>query len=72
MIGKPRQPLRRPQSNYVTPEITQMSPQAVREMKEKVQRQANENEFQRRLRLAEEARQQDPWDFGVTELLFGR
>jgi len=72
VIGKPRQPLRRPQSNYVTPEITQMSPQAVREMKEKVQRQANENEFQRRLRLAEEARQQDPWDFGVTELLFGR
>jgi len=72
VIGKPRQPLRRPQSNYVTPEITQMSPQAVREMKEKVQRQANENEFQRRLRLAVEAGQQDPWDFGVTELLFGR
>lgn len=74
VIGKPRQPLRRQtqQSNYVTPQITQMSPQAVREMKERVQRQANENELQRRLRLAEEARQQDPWDFGVTELLFGR
>ena len=33
---------------------------------------SGENEIQRRLRLASEARQKDPWDFGVTELLFGR
>ena len=33
---------------------------------------AGENFLQRRLRLAREARQQDPGDFGITELLFGR
>ena len=33
---------------------------------------AGENFLQRRLRLAQEARAQDPGDFGITELLFGR
>ena len=33
---------------------------------------SGENEFQRRLRLAGEARKRDPFDFGITEILFGR
>ena len=33
---------------------------------------SGENFLQRRLRLAREARQQDPGDFGITELIFGR
>mgnify|MGYP003135994481 CR=1 FL=1 len=33
---------------------------------------SDENFLQRRIRLAQEARQRDPGDFGITELLFGR
>ncbi len=33
---------------------------------------SGENEIQRRIRLAGEARELDPYDFGVTEFLFGR
>ena len=33
---------------------------------------SGENFLQRRLRLAQEARQRDPGDFGISELLFGR
>jgi hypothetical protein len=72
VIGRPRQPIRQSPSTYVTPEITQMSPEAVRQMNAQRNAQKNENELQRRLRLAGEARQRDPYDFGVTELLFGR
>jgi hypothetical protein len=72
VIGRPRQPLRQPSSSYVTPQITQTSPEVVRQMNAQFNAQKNENEFQRRIRLAGEARQLDPWDFGITELLFGR
>jgi hypothetical protein len=72
VIGRPRQPLRQPSSSYVTPQITQTPPEVVRQMNAQLNAQKNENEFQRRIRLAGEARQLDPWDFGITELLFGR
>jgi hypothetical protein len=72
VIGRPRQPIRQSPSTYVTPEITQMSPEAVRQMNAQRDAQKNENELQRRIRLAGEARQRDPYDFGITELLFGR
>jgi hypothetical protein len=72
VIGRPRQPIRQSPSTYVTPEITQMSPEVVRQMNAQRNAQKNENELQRRIRLAGEARQLDPYDFGVTELLFGR
>jgi hypothetical protein len=71
-FGRPRQPLRQPSSSYVTPQITQTPPEVVRQMNAQREAQKNENEFQRRIRLAKEARQQDPWDLGITELLFGR
>ena len=72
VIGRPRQPIRQTPSTYVTPQITQMSPEAVRQMNAQRDAQKNENELQRRIRLAGEARQRDPYDFGITELLFGR
>ena len=77
IIGKARRPV--PDKKFVpdnrpyeTPQITQMSPADASRMKVERKAKQNENEFQRRLRLAKEARQLDPYDFGVTELLFGR
>lgn len=72
VIGRPRQPIRQSPSTYVTPEITQMSPEAVRQMNAQHDARKNENELQRRIRLAGEAMQRDPYDFGITEILFGR
>ena len=57
---------------YETPQITQMSPADVSRMEVERKAKQNENEFQRRVRLAKEARQSDPFDFGITEMLFGR
>ena len=48
------------------PEINAIDPQDIQ------QRPESENFLERRLRLAREARQLDPYDFGITELLFGR
>lgn len=45
------------------PQITQGTPAAAK---------PEENFLERRLRLAREARAEDPGDFGITELLFGR
>jgi len=72
VIGRPRQPIRQSPSTYVTPEITQMSPEAMRQMDAQRDARKNENELQRRIRLAGEAMQRDPYDFGITEILFGR
>lgn len=77
IIGKARRPV--PDKKFVpdnrpyeTPQITQMSPADASRMEVERKAKQNENEFQRRLRSAKEARQLDPYDFGVTELLFGR
>jgi hypothetical protein len=76
-IGKARRPV--PDKKFVpdnrpyeTPQITQMSPADVSRMEVERKAKQNENEFQRRVRLAKEARQLDPFDFGITEMLFGR
>lgn len=77
IIGKARRPV--PDKKFVpdnrpyeTPQITQMSPADVSRMEVERKAKQNENEFQRRVRLAKEARQSDPFDFGITEMLFGR
>ncbi len=77
IIGKARRPV--PDKKFVpdnrpyeTPQITQMSPADVSRMEVERKAKQNENEFQRRVRLAKEARQLDPFDFGITEMLFGR
>ena len=48
------------------PEINAIDPQDIQQQPQ------SENFLERRLRLAKEARQSDPYDFGITELLFGR
>jgi len=77
IIGKARRPV--PDKKFVpdnrpyeTPQITQMSPADASRMEVERKAKQNENEFQRRVRLAKEARQLDPFDFGITEMLFGR
>jgi hypothetical protein len=77
IVGRARRPVPYKTSTpgnrpYETPQITQMSPADVSRMEAQRKAKQNENEFQRRVRLAQEARQLDPFDFGVTELLFGR
>ena len=48
------------------PEINAIDPQDIQQQPQ------SENFLEQRLRLAKEARQSDPYDFGITELLFGR
>jgi hypothetical protein len=49
-----------------------VNPPTIQASDQTVPDRSGENFLQRRLRLAQEARELDSGDFGITELLFGR